>query len=253
MEYLARRKNGEEFPVGLTMSSWHVGPQVFFTAILRDLTEHKAAAERVQATLKRLRAAMDGVVQAMALTVERRAPYTAGHQRRVANLARAIGQRLGLSPNQIDGIRVAGVIHDLGKIAIPAEILSKPGRLNDYELGLMRTHPEVGYEILSGVDFAWPVAEIVRQHHERWDGSGYPRGLSGEGILPEARILAVADVVEAVSSYRPYRPALGLEAALEELAKGRGTAFEPQVVDACLDVFRKGFRLEPGVREQPEH
>ena len=170
--------------------------------------------------------------------------YTAGHQRRVAKLARAIAEEMGLSPARIEGIEIAGLVHDIGKVAIPPSILSKPGRLNEFEMGLVRGHSKTGYNILKEVDFPWPIAQIVLQHHERLDGSGYPDGLSGDSILPEARIIAVADVFEAMSSHRPYRPALGVGAALSELSRQKGSFYDPGVVDACLKlVTEKGFKF----------
>jgi HD-GYP domain-containing protein (c-di-GMP phosphodiesterase class II) len=163
----------------------------------------------------------------------------------VSNLARAIGEEMGISEEQIDGIRMAGVIHDIGKMSVPAEILSKPGRLNELEYGMIETHPEIAYDILKTIEFPWPVAEIVLQHHERMNGAGYPQGLSGEDILLEARILGVADVVEAMASHRPYRSALGIDRALEEISQNRGVLYDSEVVDACLNLFtRKGFTLE---------
>jgi putative nucleotidyltransferase with HDIG domain len=166
----------------------------------------------------KLQGALEGIIQVMTRTVEARDPYTAGHQRRVALLSVAIAEKMGMPKDQIEGIRMAGMIHDLGKISVPAEILSKPTRLTDIEFALIKTHSQVGYDILQEVDFPWPIAQMVLQHHERMDGSGYPQGLSGEDILLEARILCVADVVEAMASLRPYRPALGIEKALEEIS-----------------------------------
>ncbi|MFQ6083013.1 MAG: HD domain-containing phosphohydrolase [Candidatus Aminicenantia bacterium] len=207
-------------------------------------SERNRAEEELHQTLSKLRKALGGIVNTMALTVEKRDPYTAGHQRRVANLARAIAKEMGLLKEQIDGIRMAGVIHDLGKMFVPAEILSKPGRITKAEFSIIKTHPQVGYDILKKIEFPWPVAQIVLQHHERMDGSGYPAGLSGEGILLEARILGVTDVVEAISSHRPYRPALGINKALEEISQNRGVLYDPKVVDACLKLFtEKGFKF----------
>ena len=181
----------------------------------------------------------------MALTIETRDPYTAGHQRRVADLARAIAKERGFPRDKITGIRMAGVLHDIGKIAIPSGILSKPGRLNGTESDLIKNHSKVGYDILKPIKFPWPVAKIVLQHHERMDGSGYPQGLSGEDILPEARILGVADVVEAMASHRPYRPAFGINKALEEISNNRGKLYDAEVVDACLKLFKdKGFKFK---------
>jgi len=188
---------------------------------------------------------LGATIQALALTVEVRDAYTAGHQRQVTNLARAIATEMQLSKRHIDGIRMAGAIHDIGKIGVPIEILNKPLRLGDIEFALIKVHPVVGYNILKQIKFPWPVAKIVFQHHERMDGSGYPHGLSGEDILLEARILGVADVVEAMCSHRPYRPALGIDKALEEISKNKGILYDPQVVDTCLKLFtEKGFRFE---------
>ena len=203
----------------------------------KDITMLKRAEEELQHSLKNLRKAMRGIIKAMALTVETRDPYTAGHQERVADLARSIAKEMRLSKKQIEGIRMAGVIHDLGKISVPAEILSKPGRLTEIEFSLIKTHSRVGYDILKTIDFPWPVAQMVLQHHERMDGSGYPQGLSGEKIMMESRILAVADVVEAMSSHRPYRPALGIDKALAEISEKRGVLYDPDGVDACLKLF----------------
>jgi putative nucleotidyltransferase with HDIG domain len=173
-----------------------------------------------------------------------RDPYTAGHQRRVADLARAIATEMGISADQTDFIRIACTIHDIGKISVPAEILSKPTKLTDIEFSLIKAHAQSGYDILKDIEFPWPVADVVLQHHERMDGSGYPRNLNGEDILIEARILSVADVVEAVASYRPYRPGLGIDLALTEIEKNSGIFYDSAVADACLRLFReKGFKL----------
>jgi putative nucleotidyltransferase with HDIG domain len=175
---------------------------------------------------------------------EARDPYTAGHQRRVTELAMAVAEKLGLSEQVVEATRAAGLLHDIGKLSIPAEILSKPSVLSPLEMSLMKVHPQSAYEVLRTIDFPWPVADIVLQHHERVDGSGYPQGLRGDAILMQARILAVADVVEAMSSHRPYRAALGIEAALEEVKQGRGVLYDVLVADACLDLFRvDGFRF----------
>jgi len=222
-----------------------IGNARLFEQARQEIAERKRAEEELQHTLEKLRKAMGGVIQAMALAVETKDAYTAGHQRRVANLARAIATEMGLSPERIEGIRMAGAIHDLGKISIPAEILSKPIGLSDLEYALIKIHPQVGYDILKEIEFPWPVAQIVLQHHERMDGSGYPQGLVGDDIILEARILAVADVVEAMASYRPYRPPCGLDKALEEISQNRGVLYDPEVVDACLRLFtEKGFKLE---------
>ncbi len=200
--------------------------------------ETRRSEDQLQSTLERLEKALEGTVRAMSLTVEMRDYYTAGHQRRVSALAVAIAEELHLPSEKIEGLRFAGAIHDIGKIAMPAEILGKPTRLTKTEFQLIKDHPRIGFDILKNIQFPWPVAHIVLQHHERMDGSGYPDGLIGEAILIEARILAVADVVEAISSHRPYRPALGVEKALEEIRRGRGIRYDMRVVDACQKVFK---------------
>ncbi|MGC1401349.1 MAG: HD domain-containing phosphohydrolase, partial [Thermodesulfobacteriota bacterium] len=172
-------------------------------------------------------------------------PYTAGHQRRVSELSRTIAQEMGLPTEKINGLRMAAMIHDLGKINIPIEILIKPTRLSDIEFSLIKVHAEVGYGILKDIDFPWPVARMVLEHHERMNGSGYPNRLTGENLLIESRIMAVADVVEAIATYRPYRPALGIEKALEEVSQNKGILYDPEAVDACLRLFKeKGYKLE---------
>jgi PAS domain S-box-containing protein len=189
-----------------------------------------------------LREALEKMIGVLADLVERRDPYTSGHQKRVAELSGAIALEMGLDGERAEKIAMAGAIHDIGKISVPAEVLSRPGKLSAIEMELVRQHPQQGYEILKDVQTSWPLAEIVYQHHERLDGSGYPRGLKGEEILLEARILGVADVVEAMASYRPYRPSLGIDAALEEIENKKGLLYDPEVVDACSRLFReKGF------------
>jgi len=192
----------------------------------------------------RLRKNLEETINALASAVEMRDPYTAGHQKRVTNLACAIAEEMGLSKEKIDGIHMAGIIHDVGKILVPAEILSKPGPLTKIDFSMIETHPQVGYDILKTIEFPYPVAQIVLQHHERMDGSGYPAGLSDEEILLEAKVLAVADVVEAISSRRPYRAALGINRALKEISKNRSILYDPEAVDACLKLFKeKLFKL----------
>lgn len=211
---------------------------------LSDITAAKEAELKVMQSIVKLRQALEGTIKTLTFTAETRDPYTAGHQRRVADLARAIAQGMGLSENEVDGIRMAGRVHDLGKIGIPSEILSKPGKLSNIEFELIKSHPRAGYEILKGVEFPWPVADIVLQHHERINGTGYPGKLKGTEILSEARILAVADVVEAMASHRPYREALGLNAGIAEIKKNRGVLYDEKAVDACLKVIEKGFKFE---------
>ena len=201
-----------------------------------------------------LREALEGTIHAMATTVESRDPYTAGHEQRVARLARAIAEEMGRPEEEVLGTYYAGLVHDVGKIGVPAEILSSPAKLCKEAMGMIRKHPETGFRILDSVHFPWPLAEIVRQHHERLDGSGYPLGLTGDAMRVEARILAVADTVEAMASHRPYRPALGIEAALAEIAEKRGTLYDAEVVDACVRLFReKGFKLDDSQTDGTSH
>ena len=211
----------------------------------QGITARKLAEEELKRTFESLRKAFGAIIQVMVSAVETRDPYTAGHQLRSADLARAIAKEMELPDDEIEGIRMAGSIHDIGKLSIPAEILSKPTKLTDIEFSLIKEHSQKGYDMLKDVESPWPLAQIVYQHHERMDGSGYPRGLKGDDILLEARIMAVADVVEAMASHRPYRPALGIEAAIAEIQKNRGTLYDNTVVDACLKLFReKGFQFE---------
>jgi PAS domain S-box-containing protein len=208
-------------------------------ALLRQRAE-----EQRRDAMEKLRTTFDGIVQTIMRAVETRDPYTAGHQRRVADLACSISEEMGMRGESIDAIRLAANIHDIGKIAVPSEILSKPGRLNPSEFSLIKMHSRTGFEMLEPVEFPWPLPTIVLQHHERLDGSGYPDGLTGAAILPEARIIAVADVVEAMATHRPYRPALGVDAALEEITKQRGVKLDEAAVDACVRLFReKGYAL----------
>jgi PAS domain S-box-containing protein len=208
--------------------------------IQRDVAE-----KSLRQTLESLRKAIGTTIQVMVSAVEVRDPYTAGHQIRSADLARAIATEMGLPQDRIEGIRMAGSIHDIGKLSIPAEILSKPTKLTNIEFSLIKEHSRSGYDMLKDVESPWPLAEIIYQHHERMNGTGYPRNLKGDDILIEARILAVADVVESMASHRPYRPSLGIEAALEEIEKNRGTLYDNTVADACLRLFReKGYQLE---------
>ncbi len=207
--------------------------------VLRDISKQLESEMKLQESFQQLRTSMGGVIQAMAHTVETRDPYTSGHQKRVTDIARHIAQKLELSEEEIEGIRMAGVIHDLGKISIPAEILSKPGKITAIEYNIIKNHPETGYNILKNIEFPWPVAEIVYQHHEKLDGSGYPRGLKDGEICIEARVIAVADVVEAMSSHRPYRASLGIEVALEEIKTNSDILYDKDVVDACIKIFKE--------------
>ena len=199
----------------------------------------------MKASCEKLQRAMEATVQAMARTVEARDPYTAGHERRVAQLASAIAREMGLDENRCQAVRMAAIIHDIGKLIVPAEILSKPGQLTDLEFQLIKGHPAVSYEILNIIDFPWPVADIILQHHERLNGSGYPKGLCGDQICLEARILAVADTVEAIISHRPYRAAPGTAHAMDEIEGNRGLLYDDEVVEACQVLFRdRAFQFE---------
>jgi PAS domain S-box-containing protein/putative nucleotidyltransferase with HDIG domain len=220
------------------------GKPIGFRCFSHDITERKRMDEELQRTLDNLRKAFGTTIQVMVSAVEMRDPYTAGHQLRVADIARAIATEMGLSRDQVDGIRLAGSIHDIGKLSIPAEILAKPTKLTAIEFSLIKEHSRVGYEMLKDMESPWPLAEIVYQHHERMNGSGYPRNLKGDEIIVEARIMAVADVVEAMASHRPYRPGLGIEAALGEIEKNKGIFYDNVVADACLRLFReKNYKI----------
>lgn len=209
----------------------------FQSAVAAALEQHELIRSRRELEgLKKVKQAMEGIIRGFSRLVEARDPYTAGHQMRVCEIAVALADRLGLNGDRLAGLKMAAMVHDIGKISVPAEILNKPGRLAEAEFGIIKAHPVTGYEILEPVSFDVPVASIVRQHHERLDGSGYPDGLTDKDILPEAKILAVADVVEAMHSHRPYRPGLGLEAALDEIRSGSGTIYDPDAVQACLEL-----------------
>ncbi len=223
-----------------TIASMRVVGEIIANAIGR-----KRAYEELKRSYEKVKKSMISTVNAMSKVIELRDPYTAGHQQRVAKLAYAIAKEMGLPEDRIIGIQLAALIHDIGKMYIPAEILTKPGKLTDIEFEMIKAHPELGYNALKMIDFPWPIAEIIRQHHERLDGSGYPRGLKRDEILLEARIIGVADVVEAMASHRPYRPALGVDAALEEITKNKGKLYDPVVVDICVKLFReKGFNFD---------
>jgi putative nucleotidyltransferase with HDIG domain len=240
--------NAEAFDQGeVDLLANLAGDLAYGIATLRTRAERRRLEEAQHRSAEQLQRSLLQTIQAIALTVEKRDPYTAGHQQAVARLAAAIARELGLEPGRIEGIRLGAMIHDIGKVYVPAEILNRSGKLSAQEFEIIKSHPQVGYDIIQGVEFPWPVREMVLQHHERLDGSGYPHGLQGDAITPEARILAVADVVEAISAHRPYRPARGLEAALAAIGAGRGTLFDPAAVDACLRLFRdQGFTLAAG-------
>ena len=238
------RRDGSLFDAEVSLNRVDVGNDLFLQAIVRDITDRKQAAEKLEQTLGTLREAMGATIQAIAHVVEIRDPYTAGHQTRVAGLAHSIATQMGLSGDMIEGITMAGVIHDIGKISVPAEILSKPGKLTHKEFELIKDHPQTGQDILKDVEFPWPIARIIGQHHERLNGTGYPLGLRGEETLLEARILAVSDVVEAIASHRPYRPARGIDAALEEIEQNKNVLYDADVVAACLTLFKeRGYKF----------
>ena len=200
---------------------------------------------QLQQTLMRVKELLENTVGALALTLEKRDPYTAGHQQRVGHLACAIAQKIGLPVERIEGLRLAAFVHDIGKIGVSSVMLSKPGKLNEAEMDLIRVHSQIGYDILKNIDFPWPIAEMVLQHHERLNGSGYPHGLVGQEILLEAKIIGVADVMEAMSAQRPYRPALGLSMALEEIYQKKGVLYDEGIVEACIRLFvEKDFKFE---------
>ncbi len=204
-----------------------------------EIENRKRMQQELQQSFESLKIAMHSTIQAISMTVEKRDPYTSGHQQRVASLAKTIAEELKLPESQIESIYMAAGIHDIGKISLPAEILVKPIPLSDIEISLVQAHAQASYDILKGIKFPWAIADIVLQHHERMDGSGYPRGLAGDNIVFEARIICVADVVETMASHRPYRPSIGMDKALEEIANNRGVLYDPQVVDACLKIFKE--------------
>jgi PAS domain S-box-containing protein len=232
-----KKKNGEKIIVEINACIISYMGMPAHLAVLHDMTEHEKNETELRTTLAYIRQAMGATVQALNKTVEMRDPYTAGHQRRVADLSRAIVKEMDLPKEKIEAIRMAAAVHDLGKIAVPAEILSRPGRLNDSEFSLIKAHPRIGFDILKTIKFPWPIADIVLQHHERLNGSGYPQGLKDKEISIEAKIIGVADVVEAMLSHRPYRRAHPLELALKEINENKGILYEPDVTAICMNLF----------------
>jgi HD-GYP domain-containing protein (c-di-GMP phosphodiesterase class II) len=236
------RRNGERFPVLLTPTILREerGLPLCMFATVKDMSEQKATERALSAALASLRRALEGTVQTLSRAIELRDPYTAGHERRVALLADGIAARLGWHEEEAAELHLAAQVHDIGKIAVPSEILTRPGRLSGTEFALIKSHAQVGHDLLAPVEFGMPVAEVVLQHHERLDGSGYPRGLAGDQLLPAARLLAVADVVEAMVSHRPYRPALDPQLAVEEIRTGAGHLYDPEAVRVCCELIEDG-------------
>jgi PAS domain S-box-containing protein len=243
-DFAAVREDGAFVDVGAGMTRAMLRGKTVILGVAQDIGERKKAQEKIDHYVERLERTVWSTLGVISRMVDLRDPYTAGHERRVSALAKAIGAELGLGEERCSGLEAMGLIHDVGKIAAPSEVLSRPGKLTAAEFELVKLHAQFGYEIVKNAEFPWPVAESILQHHERLDGSGYPRGLKGEEILLEARIIAVADVVEAMSSHRPYRAALGIEKALAELVEHRGTRYDAAAVDACVKLFREGYSLE---------
>jgi PAS domain S-box-containing protein/putative nucleotidyltransferase with HDIG domain len=246
ISYLCRRPDGSTVDVGSHLNrATHAGKPAVI-GMLQDIGDKKRAESRIQDYILKLEHGMLGTIKALSVMSELRDPYTYGHEQRVGDLSGAIAAEMGLDAQVVKGLQVAGYVHDIGKIVVPAEILAKPSKLTKAEFELIKSHPEQGYEVLKDIDFPWPVAQVALQHHERIDGAGYPRGLKGDQIIIEARILAVADVVEAMAAHRPYRPSRGIDAALEEVIRYRGVKYDPAAVDACVRLFReRGYVLEP--------
>ncbi|MDP2401784.1 MAG: HD domain-containing phosphohydrolase, partial [Actinomycetota bacterium] len=244
-ESVVHARDGRPVTVSLSTARLDPGEGDGILAMLTDITAHEETKHHLALSIHKLEGVMDSTITAIAKIVEARDPYTSGHQERVGSLAEAIAREMGYDEDICDGIRMAGLIHDIGKVYVPAEILTKPRQLTDVEFAIVKLHPEVAYDVLSPIDFPWPLADYVIQHHERMNGSGYPKGLTAEEILPGSRILAVADVVEAMSSHRPYKVAMGIDAALEEISSGSGRLYDTEVALAVDRLFRlRGFEFE---------
>ncbi len=240
VEVTAVKSNGREIPVELAIIPVNPGDSSFFTAYLRDISDRKIVEDIRSEHTREMRKMLEQTVSSVSRTVEMRDPYTSGHQQRVAQLSVAIAKQLECSEHMVEGIRIGALIHDIGKIAVPGEILNRPGKLDKISMSLVRTHCEVGHSITKDIVFPWPISEIILQHHERIDGSGYPHGLKGDEISREAQIVSIADMVEAIISHRPYRPGFGIEKALSIIKFEAGTSLNKTYVDACVDVFDKG-------------
>jgi PAS domain S-box-containing protein len=244
IEFGVMRRDGVATQVSLSACRVSNNSRPALIGLVQDISERTRAQDQIENHLAQLKVALMTTVEMVMNISEMRDRYTVGHERRVAKIATAIGAELGFDADRLRGLQIAGELHDVGKIAIPLEILVKPGKLNAAELNLIRGHPQASYDLLKDVQFPWPVAQVALQHHERMDGSGYPQGLKGDAILLEARIIAVADVVEAMTAHRPYRPALGIDAALAEIGRGRGTAYDAGIADVCVRLFRqKGYQV----------
>ncbi|MFH1605627.1 MAG: HD domain-containing phosphohydrolase, partial [Pseudomonadota bacterium] len=242
--FTGKRKDGSLIEVSFNSAVATYRGRPAIIGLMQDVSEKKRAEAEVAHYIAQIENAFTRTVEVATTLSEMRDPYTAGHERRVAEIAVAIGAELGFDARRQEGLRVAGYLHDIGKIIIPSEILSKPGKLSAIQFALIKEHAQASFDVMKGVEFPWPVAQTALQHHERLDGSGYPQGLKGEAILIEARIMAVADVVEAMSSHRPYRPGFGIDQALAEIERGRASAYDANVVDACLRLFReKGYAI----------
>ncbi|OGD25180.1 MAG: hypothetical protein A2Y56_01115 [Candidatus Aminicenantes bacterium RBG_13_63_10] len=239
-EVILSGKNETPFPAEVQRSAFRLEDNTHGSIIVfRDISPRKRSEEEVRQSWSKLRQALEGAIRAIATTIEIKDQYTAGHQRRVSKLSCAIAREMGLPVSQQEGIKVAGDIHDIGKIYVPTEILSKPGELSPMEFAIIKMHPQLGHDILKKIEFPWPIAQIVLQHHERFDGSGYPAGLKADDILVEARIISVSDTVEAMSSHRPYRPSLSLDEAMTELERNKGKLYDPEVAELCLKILRE--------------
>jgi PAS domain S-box-containing protein/putative nucleotidyltransferase with HDIG domain len=243
-ELTFQRKDGSSFQAEIRRHVHRFGADWIVVDVIRDITEKKRSERDILNYVVQLKTAFMSTVNVATILSEMRDPYAAGHERRVGEIASAIGAEIGFDSRRQEGLVVAGYLHDIGKIGVPSEILSKPGSLSVTQRELIQEHAQGGFDVLKDVEFPWPVAQIAHQHHERMDGSGYPQGLRGDAILLEARIMAVADVVEAMSSHRPYRAALGIEKALAEIERGRATVYDALVADACVKLFReKGYAI----------
>ena len=244
-EYRGIRKDGELRWILQVVSSINYHGKKAILGNFKDITRIKNVEQKLEQSYEKLQKTMDAIISTMSKIIEAKDPYTVGHQQRVSQLATALAREWGLLQDRIEGIRIASLVHDIGKISVPTEILSKPSIINDLEFNLIKNHPETGYDILKSINFSHPIAQITLQHHERINGSGYPNHLNGDDILLDAKIIGVADVVEAMSSHRPYRPALGTDKALEEIEKNKGTLYDAALVDLCIDLFKnKNFAFD---------